>query len=64
MLKTRENYKKKKKKQDRKVLEGIKWEETKNCNKQGERQKVGEQCCIMNSARMNQIRRFHFLCIF
>ena len=31
MLKTRENYKKKN--QDRKVLERIKWEETKNCNK-------------------------------
>ena len=43
MLKTRENYKKKKKKkQDQKVLKGIKWEETKNCNKQPERQK-GEQ---------------------
>ena len=34
MLRTRGNYKKN---QDWKVLEGIKWEETKNCNKQGER---------------------------
>ena len=41
MLRTRENYKKKN--QDHKVLEGIKWEETKNRNKQRERQKAGEQ---------------------
>ena len=40
MLRTRENYKKN---QDRKVLEGIKWEETKNCNKNMRRQKAGEQ---------------------
>ena len=39
MLRTRENYKK----QDRKVLEGIKWEETKNCNKNMKASKTGEQ---------------------
>ena len=42
MLKTRGNYKKKKN-QDWKVLERIKWEETKNCNKNMRRQKEGEQ---------------------
>ena len=40
MLRTRENYKKN---QDRKVLEGIKWEETKNCNKNMKVSKTGEQ---------------------
>ena len=39
MLRKRENYKKN---QDRKVLEGIKWEETKNCNKNMKASKTGE----------------------
>ena len=42
MLRTRETYTKKKN-QDRKVLEGIKWEETKNCNKNMKASKTGEQ---------------------
>ena len=40
MLKTRGNYKNN---QNHKVLEGIKWEETKNCNKNLKRQQAGEQ---------------------
>ena len=40
MLRTRGNYKKNK---DRKVLEGIKWEETKDCYKNMRRQKASKQ---------------------
>ena len=58
----------KKKKQNQKLLQGIKWEDTKNCNKKakdtGSQQcRMNEQCCRMNSAcRGNFATMRNFFC--
>ena len=51
----------KKKNQNQKLLQGIKWEETKNCNKKakgaGSQQcRMNKQCCRMNSVVQRQFR--------